>query len=623
MNQPRKRSPLVDRLTAYSGAATGAEFKLPTDLSKLSDEQVEQLHTDAVAAFDTLYGDGNVSGDVLGKLAPLTEAIEKLASEKGSRAELASKNAADAAALAARVRGNAPEAAAEETAAETLAGEATPDATVDGSAVVELAVEDLEALAGEDVVQEGDSLVASGSNGRKLQVMLPKGRNRGDVQTAARMALAARKAKTAKDVVTLRGEGLGFAKDSGVDFDDLGRALDRRLSTFNLTQYEGAAARGQQMREIGTFAAIRKDIPADLTIQSTDRQHVMEVVTRATDERNLKGNSLVASGGWHAPSEILYNEFLELESRDGILSVPEIGVTRGGVQITPGPSFKEIYQDIRGFHFSEAEDVAGEYGVDSKGVGNGAAGTKPVYHVEPPEFEDYRLDIDGLIITSGLLGARGYPEHLARVIRGALVAHDHKINADVINKMALGSTAVTLPSPQAGALAPVLSAIELQTEHYRDTYRMARGATLEAVFPFWIRGAIRSDLSRRLGVDMTDVGDARIAQWFAERGVAPQFVYDWQSPSETLDTAFTSWASSVKFLLYAAGTWVKGTSDVLTLDTLYDSVLLGQNDFTALFTEEGYFVAKAGVDSRLVTTSISPTGVTNIGADIAANGTAA
>jgi len=623
MNQPRKRSPLVDRLTAYSGAATGAEFKLPTDLSKLSDAEVEQLHADAVAAFDTAYGDGNVTGEALTKLGVLTDAIEKLASEKGSRAELASQNAEAAAALAARVRPQGEAPAADAAGSETLATEPAPDATVDGSAIVELAVEDLEALAGEDVVQEGDSLVASGKNGRKLQVMLPKGRNRQEVQTAARMALASRSGKTAKDVITLRGEGLGFAKDAGVDFDDLGKALDRRLSTFNLTQYEGAAARGQQMREIGTFAAIRKDIPADLTITSTDRQHVMEVVTRATDERNLKGNSLVASGGWHAPSEILYNEFLELESRDGILSLPEIGVTRGGVQITPGPSFKEIYQDIRGFHFSEQEDVDGEYGVDSKGVGNGTTGTKPVYHVEPPEFEDYRLDIDGLIITSGLLGARGYPEHLARVIRGALVAHDHKINADVISKMALGSTSVALPDVQAGALAPVLTAIELQTEHYRDTYRMARGSTLEAVFPFWIRGAIRSDLSRRLGVDMTDVNDARIAQWFAERGVAPQFVYDWQSPSETADTAFTSWASSVKFLLYAAGTWVKGTSDVLTLDTLYDSVLLGQNDFTALFTEEGYFVAKAGVDSRLVTTSISPTGVTNIGADIAANGTAA
>ncbi len=617
MNQPRRRSPLVDRLTAYSGAAS-AEFKLPSDadIAKLSDEDLQALHTSAVEQFDSLFGDGtNIASDALVKLAPLTEGIEKLAGTIAERAELASQRDADAAALAARVRGAAGDAAPEAGAEATLSTEG------EEPAAIELSVEDLEALASDTATQEGESIVASGKDGRKVQVMLPRGRNREHVASAARQALASQK-HDMKSVVTLTGEGLGFAKGSGADYSDMATALDRRLTSFNSTQYESAAASGRHIRETHSFAAIRRDIPEDLQIKSTDRNHIMEVVTHATDERKLKGNSLVASGGWHAPSEILYNEFLELESRDGILDIPEIGVTRGGVQITPGPSFKEIYQDILGFHYNEAQDIAGEYGQDSSGNADSTSGSKPVYHVEPPEFEDYRLDIDGLIITSGLLGARGYPEHLARVIRGALVAHDHRINGRIINDMVVGSNAVTLPSTQAGALAPVLTAIELQTEHYRDTYRMARGSTLEAVFPFWIRGAIRTDLSRRLGVDLTDVPDARIDAWFASRGIAPQYVYDWQSPSETDEASFTQWASSVKFLLYAAGTWIKGTSDVLTLDTLYDSVLLGQNDFTALFTEEGFFVAKAGVDSRLVTTTITPTGVTNIGAEIAANGTA-
>ena len=89
--------------------------------------------------------------------------------------------------------------------------------------------------------------------------------------------------------------------------------------------------------------------------------------------------------------------------------------------------------------------------------------------------------------------------------------------------------------------------------------------------------------------------------------------------------------------VYSGGRWVEFGSpewDALYLAALDQArvaatgegatfVLLGQNDFTALFTEEGYFVAKAGVDSRLVTVGVSPTGVTNIGAEIAANGTAA
>ena len=64
----------------------------------------------------------------------------------------------------------------------------------------------------------------------------------------------------------------------------------------------------------------------------------------------------------------------------------------------------------------------------------------------------------------------------------------------------------------------------------------------------------------------------------------------------------------MKFLLYSAGTWVRGSNDIITLDTLYDSTLLANNDYTALFTEEGWLVAKRGVDSRLVTVNITANG---------------
>src|SRR3546814_7115141 len=99
---------------------------------------------------------------------------------------------------------------------------------------------------------------------------------------------------------------------------------------------------------------------------------------------------------------------------------------------------------------------------------------------------------------------------IARVLRGALIGHDHRLNANVIEKMVLGSTAIVMPSPQVGATAPLLTAIELQVEHLRTVNRMSRTATLEAVFPMWTHGVIRSDLSRRLGVDMLSVTNAQI-----------------------------------------------------------------------------------------------------------------
>ena len=77
-----------------------------------------------------------------------------------------------------------------------------------------------------------------------------------------------------------------------------------------------------------------------------------------------------------------------------------------------------------------------------------------------------------------------------------------------------------------------------------------------------------------------------------------------------------------RFLLYAAGTWVKGGTDVITLDTIYDSVLLGQNDYIALFSEEGWLVAQRCPDSRVVSVGVCPDGATAAGVDIACDGSA-
>jgi hypothetical protein len=610
---------IVSRATAYSGAAG---FALPENLEALSDTELQTLHAEAVAEFDAKYGDGSgLDAATLTVLGTLTEGIETLAGKIDERVALASNTADAAAALAARVKAKAP--AEPVVSTEVLAADA--EKVVEPTEVVvetdaELAAE-LQAMGLEVITDEpvGDTLVASGKDGKQVKFRLPAGRDRDGFAAAARQAMGDK--KDMKAVAQLTGEGLGFKAGAGVDFADLGKALDSRLGQFNLTQYSNAAATGRAMRQLGSFASFKREIPAELTITGTDQAHVDAVIKLASSEKRLQGGSLLASGGWHAPSEVLYNEFLELESREGILGLPEVGITRGGVHITAGPSFADIYKAISGFHFTEQNDIDGDYARDANGVA--VEGTKPVYHVVAPEFKEYRLEVDGLIITAGLLASRGYPEHLARVIRGALIAHDHRINAATIKALAAGSTAIAMPAGQVGAAAPLLTAIELQVEHYKTSFRAPRGTTLEAVFPFWVRGAIRSDLSRRLGVELMDVPDSRIDGWFRDRGVSPQFVYDWQSIDLTTAQAFNKWPSEVSFLLYAAGTWIKGVSDILTLDTIYDSVLLGKNDYTALFTEEGWFAAKAGHDSRLVTANISPTGATHIGAEILANGSAA
>lgn len=600
------------------------DLEIPENLSDLADDAIAEMRSQAVDAFQTLYANGSFSDEDLNTLGTLTDGIEVLSAEISAREEAAAARSAKAAELAAKIGADKPapkdeggeapaksedapaeksdEAPSEEDAPEADKDEAEKKAKAAAAETVEV----------EAPVAEAEVVTAAAPRGpiklsgirRHTPAPAPTTIEETIVEDTSRARL------TVADVP-------GFAADSDASFEDLAVALDRRLQGFNSGAYGAAARAGRAMSERHSLAVVRKSFDERATVGSPESADA--AMAFAVNEKNLPGGSLVAAGGWCAPSETVY-DLLEDESRDGLVSLPEINVTRGGIKFTKGPKFSDLYS-APSFNFTEEEAKAGKYAPTSAADPTNKVGAKPVYQVPCTEFEEVRLSAAGMHIQAGLLQQRGYPELVARTIRGALVAHEHKMSERIIAAMETKSTAVSMDAGQIGALAPVLTAIELQVEHYRYAQRLSRSTTLEAVFPYWVRGAIRTDLSRRQGVDLTDVPDSRIDAWFKSRGVNPQFVYDWQAITGEAG-AFKAWGSSVKFLLYSAGTFVKGGQDVITLDTVYDSTLLGQNDYTALFTEEGYLVAKRGHDARVVTVPLHPNGGTGTGIKLLANGTA-
>lgn len=590
------------------------DLEIPENLSDLADADLAEMRSKAVDAFQTLYAGGEFSDEDLATLGTLTDGIEVLSAEISSREQAASERAAKAAELAAKIGAGKPAPAEdEEKPADEAPAEDAPaedEAEKKAKAAAAETVE-VEAPTKPAASPEAVTAAAPASRGpiklsgirRHVSAPAPAISEETPVEDTSRARL------TVADVP-------GFAADSDASFEDLAVALDRRLQGFNSGAYGAAARAGRAMSERHSLAVVRKSFDERATVGSPESADA--AMAFAVNEKNLPGGSLVAAGGWCAPSETVY-DLLEDESRDGLISLPEINVTRGGIKFTKGPKFADLYA-APSFNFTEEDAKAGKYLPDTAGSGN-KVGAKPVYQVPCTDFEEVRLSAAGMHIQAGLLQQRGYPELVARTIRGALVAHEHKMSERVIAAMEAQSTAVSLDTGQIGALAPVLTAIELQVEHYRYAQRLPRSTTLEAVFPYWVRGAIRTDLSRREGVDLIDVPDSRIDAWFRSRGVNPQFVYDWQALTGEAGT-FKVWGGSVKFLLYSAGTFVKGGQDVITLDTVYDSTLLGQNDYTALFTEEGYLVAKRGHDARVVTVPLNPNGGTGTGIRLLANGTA-
>lgn len=368
------------------------------------------------------------------------------------------------------------------------------------------------------------------------------------------------------------------------------------------------------------LASIKRKAPDSLFYQS-DADWTK--VDAATDQRNLPGQSLTAAGGWCAPSEVMYDTCPIPVSRDGMVDLPTITANRGGIKYSQRPDFTAFWSLV-GFEQTETDAIAGV--------------EKPCFEIPcPDDLTECRMDIEGICLVQPLLTERGWPEKVEEFVEYALLAHAHRINARRIARMVdLATYAITVPGPVRspadntlpstgytvddhgpGAFESLLSVLELQVEYFRYSMRLARNALLEGMAPFWLRGILRADISKKLGIDNRwGAGtDAALDRWFADRGVRIQWVYDWQdSMSEQDPTAFggtppTKWPEEVSILLWEPGTYFALQQDVINLTGVYDRVDLQRNVYTRLFTEEGFAVCARCGRSMLITIPLCPNGL--------------
>ena len=528
------------------------DWELPEDLTALTRDDLATLEETGLAAFDALRA-GELTDEAVTELEAIAEGIQAVRAQIG----VIDSAAANRSARAEEIAGQLAPAAEEESEGEPLEG-----------------------------VLVEDEPAAVAASARALARRRP---------SAAAVVASARAGGRQQALPNTAGGVSLLAAAGAPGFDIPGNITLAQAAEIAVRRWQGYPAGSspdRQLRATHGICTIRKPFDQSLT---ADGGNDMDVLAHARDASRLPGGSLTAAGGWCAPSETLYDLCVTGESLDGILSVPEINVTRGGIRWTTGPDFGTIFNSAAYFHQTEAQAIAGQ--------------VKPCFEIPCPAFQEARLDAVGLCLTSGILQNRAYPEVVQRFIAGALVAHQHKMNASVIASIVAGSTAVTIGA-STGAISALLAAIDLQASDIRYKYRMKFSEQLEIVLPEWIRGVLRSDLMRRNGCCETELGDALLATWFADRNVHPSWVYDWQDTALGQPAAALTWPATVQFLMYPAGTWVKGVSDIIEISSLYDSTLLSSNRYVALFAEEGLLVAKMCPESRVVTVPICPDGST-------------
>ncbi|WLS43289.1 major capsid protein [Micromonospora profundi] len=135
--------------------------------------------------------------------------------------------------------------------------------------------------------------------------------------------------------------------------------------------------------------------------------------------------------------------------------------------------------------------------------------------------------------------------------------------------------------------------------------------------PLWPIDWIRADMSRRAGVNYLDVTDEQVTARFTRRHLRPQLVYDWQDGYADVggnglggSAAPGQWRGAADLLIYAPGTWVKGSKPIIDLSAVYDSTKLKDNEYIALFTEQAMLLVKRCFVSYKVSVPLCPTGVT-------------
>jgi hypothetical protein len=329
-------------------------------------------------------------------------------------------------------------------------------------------------------------------------------------------------------------------------------------------------------------ASIQNNDPRNNVSKITDDEGIRQAWATAHDVE-----SMVASGGWCAPSETVYDFVCDYESMPESLNLPGITSTRGGLRYPVSPLLADVYNDVNsGFTWTEDDDIA---------AAEPGGPTKPCFVIPCPTFEEERLQAQGICVTAGNLTDRAYPELTSRYIDLVMTAHAHRMNALTVAKVVAASTLVN-PTEDAdlGAAESLFGHSEFIVNRFRDAFFAGADFVMEGVLPRWTRAVVRRDIARRNGVEFDQVSNADIAAAFAEIGARVQFISNYQ-PLAAADVAYPA---TVEMLLYPAGAHTRLNGGSLDLGVVRDSTLNATNDFTAAWTEEFWQVVSRCVSYK-------------------------
>ncbi len=545
-------------------------FELPEDLSTLSDEDIEQHLTAAARDMKRIASSDTATAKTIPQLRELKSAIDKLTSEKDERITAAAATAAEIDSIMNDTFGK--------------------DESVTASADDESQDDD-----GED---DGAEATASAKVIEPTEVVTSTGQRRSTFNLAA-----ARAKKNGNDLSKyIAPEVSGTDIEIVASVDVPGYRPGQEIDLSQIT--EGAMRRAQGLKTAGggtgMVASYRLPFADDLVVKdSSSADEGTKALRLAADQARLKGGDLVASGGWCAPSETLY-DILDVACPDMLWDAPEVQLNRGGLRFFRTPTLDVAAMT---FVWTEAQDIAA--------ATQPAGPEKPCYVIPCPAPIDVRAIAIGVCLSVGILTQRFFPEMVDWYVRNSMIAHEIRIK-QVMYQAALDSAATLAVTvrPSFAGFSAIYEAVALQAADMVERHNLCESTQLEVVLPWWSKNLMLTDLARQEGVDVATLSAADIQAAFNNLGVRVQWARGLPPAVPTNIggvTPATTWPTSLQFMIYPSGNFQIGRGPEVNLGVIIDSVTVATND-EKIFSEEAVVLIDRMGLARKVTVAVCPNG---------------
>ena len=326
-------------------------------------------------------------------------------------------------------------------------------------------------------------------------------------------------------------------------------------------------------------------------IRATDSP---EQVTAVFDD--ARNTALTAAGGLGAPEQTSYAlpSFGEVPDRPLRDAFPLVVTDRGGIRFLKNLTLADLQPSASVWTVQDDIDALDEDGP-----------RKP--HHRAPFGVEVVVDTQAIvyILRNGNLNARAYPEHVARQVELAEVAHAQLAEQQLLASLNALSTPVTVAAGDLGAARHVLPNLAIAAAGIRSRNRLAANAPLDVVLPATFRTVVKIDLARQHpGDNALALTDNEVDALFKPYNLRPVYSLDHQVVgAQAPNSPLVSIEDDLVAYICAPGSVVFLDGGTLDLGIIRDSVLNASNDYE-LFVE---------TFEALVVTGMTPTKLTLAG----------